>query len=92
MRYSLRNKAKINVFLGDSIYFAMIESLDKCFTTNNFKYYRNNSGYDVIVVGCNTYIFKFYVLSQRYDVVNLAFNKHFNIKHGSKAKHPSSYH
>lgn len=80
MRYSLRNKHKIEQAYGKSMLERIIQSLDKHFTGLNELGERRIEGdrYDVIFVadaGHTVNDIVFYVTGKKYDVVNLAFKE-----------------
>ena len=84
MRYSLRNKSKIESAYGEKFYKRLIDSLDQEFNNPNFNpelKEMEGEKYPVIDVndaGHTCGLILFYVIRKTFDVYNLAFKEVIN--------------
>ena len=77
-RYSLRNKDKIKDKLGNDILNRIILSLNAYFVAHDDIEVFEGNPYPVIIIDDiehTTNLISFYVIRQKYDVYNLAFNE-----------------
>ena len=82
MRYSLRNKKKIESAFNRAILSRIIKSLDEAFEYNTFSCDTiEGEKYDLLSVndkGHTCGLIMFYVISKTFDVYNLAFKEFIN--------------
>lgn len=77
MRYSLRNKEKLSKTFGISVLNDILKVLDLSFKNNNIEIINDDKfKYPVINLKNSNFKCEFFIISTKYDVLNLAYKNH----------------